>query len=113
MREGMGGAFEASRAGGISCSQVQPRSSCVEAGKGALRAGEQGPSCLAGSEQVEIRSSGSQTGGQTQFHAAPVGNAHRGPSLSREPIPSRLVRLGLPPVPCLRGANPPRQAHRA
>lgn len=69
----MGGAFEASRAGGIFCSQVQPRSNWVEAGKGGLGVGEQGPSCLAGSEQVEVRSAGAQTGGQTQLREAPEG----------------------------------------
>lgn len=101
MREGMGGAFEASRAGGISCSQVQPRWSSVEAGKGGLRVGEQGPSCLARSEQVEIRGTGSQTGGQTQFHEAPApgGNA-RVPSLSREPSLPASAPLGLPLVLC-------------
>lgn len=54
----MGGTFETSRAGGISSSQVQPRLSLVEAGKGGPRVGEPRPSCLAGSTQVEVRSRG-------------------------------------------------------
>lgn len=38
-------------------------------GAGAPRVGEQGPSCLAGSAQVEVRSTGPQTGGQTLLRA--------------------------------------------
>lgn len=106
-REGMG-AFEASRAGGVSRSQVQPSPSRAETGK-AVRGGVgvrfgQGswdPAASPAARRWKAALAGAQTGGQTRLRAAPGGN-------SRSPVPSRLRS----PRPAPHPSPQPRRARR-